>query len=432
VTDSSPRPAATDGVRDGGVFFPDSHLGRFRLAIRVAGLAAWVAVSILDAPTGDRPLASVLVAIAGAAVIVSGMLFRRRYWWVSAVGVAIFAVLGLVLTAIGPSWVGWAPVVFALFWSIIRLPGRLVVATSTVLLVAMVIVGWLALGPGAVVGQLATCMGVAVLAYSMRSARQRAADAERLLASERAAREATERASVLAERQRLAREIHDILAHTLSAQVVQLEGTRMLLRHGADTDAVLARVEQAQRLARDGLDETRRALDSLRGRSRPLAEALPALAADAGAGYASEGDPRDLGPEASLAIVRTVQEALTNVRKHARGAATTVRLRYAPDAATVEIVDAGGPVPSRAPLDPGAPDRSAGAGAPVPSGADGGVDGGSGGAAGPEPDGAASLAGTGGGYGLAGMRERAELLGGALWAGPLADGGFRVRLRIPA
>jgi signal transduction histidine kinase len=183
----------------------------------------------------------------------------------------------------------------------------------------------------------------------------------------------------------------------------------MLLRHGADTDAVLARVEQAQRMARDGLDETRRALDSLRGRSRPLAETLPALAADAGAGYASEGDPRDLGPEASLAIVRTVQEALTNVRKHARGAATTVRLRYAPDAATVEIVDAGGPGP-------------ADADGPGTDGAETG---------GPAQD-AASLAGSGGGYGLAGMRERAELLGGALWAGPLADGGFRVRLRIPA
>jgi signal transduction histidine kinase len=203
---------------------------------------------------------------------------------------------------------------------------------------------------------------------------------------------------VLAERQRLAREIHDILAHTLSAQVVQLEGTRMLLRRGADPEAVLARVEQAQRLARDGLDETRRALDSLRGRARPLAETLPALAADAGAGYTSEGVARDVGPEASLAIVRPVQEALTNVRKHASGAATTVRLRYAPDATTVEIVDTGC--------------REAGE---AVAAAVAGV-----------------LAGPGGGYGLAGMRERAELLGGELSAGPLADGGFRVRLCIPA
>ncbi|BCJ35273.1 two-component sensor histidine kinase [Actinocatenispora thailandica] len=378
------------GLRDGGVLLPGSPGSPARLAFRITALASWILLSVLGVPVAHRPLTTVLVAVAGAVVIVSATVLRRRHWWLSALGVQLFAAMGLVLTAIGPSWVGWAPVVFALFWSIIRLPARFAVFASATLTAGMIVVGWFALGPAAVVGQLGTCMGVAVLAYSMRTARQRATDAERLLASERAAREATERAGVLAERQRLAREIHDILAHTLSAQVVQLEGTRMLLRHGADTDAVLARVEQAQRLARDGLDETRRALDSLRGRSRPLTETLPALAADAGAGYTSEGDARDLGPEASLAIVRTVQEALTNVRKHARGAATTVRLRYAPDATTVEVVDGGGGVPA-----------------------------------------ADELAGTGGGYGLAGMRERAELLGGALTAGPLADGGFRVRLRIP-
>ncbi|BCJ30597.1 histidine kinase [Actinocatenispora sera] len=390
----------TDSGRyDDGVLLPGRPTSPARIAFRVAALASWILVSLLGVPAEHRPVTSVLVAVAGAVVIVTATVFRRRRWWLSVLGVELFAATGLALTAIGPSWVGWAPVVFALFWSVVRLPGRLALITAVALMVAMVAVGWFALGPAAVVGQLSTCMGVAVLAYSIRSARQRALDAERLLASERAAREATERAGVLAERQRLAREIHDILAHTLSAQVVQLEGTRMLLRHGADPDAVLARVEQAQRLARDGLDETRRALDSLRGRSRPLDETLPALAADAGAGYTSEGDSRDLGPEASLAIVRTVQEALTNVRKHARGAATTVRLRYGPDATTVEIVDAGGPGP---------------------------VD-----AGGAEPA-VVSLAGTGGGYGLAGMRERAELLGGALWAGPLADGGFRVRLRIPA
>ncbi|HEY3507308.1 MAG TPA: sensor histidine kinase [Actinocatenispora sp.] len=380
----------TDGVRGGGVFLPGDPGSPGRITFRLVALLSWVVIALVSAPVEHRPFATILVTVGGTAVIVSGFLLGRRYWWLSVAGVLVYAACGLALMGVAHSWLGWVPVIFGVFWSVVRLPSRFAVATTSGLVVAMVVVGWLAMGPGAVVGQLGTCMGVAVFGYSMRSARQRAADAERLLASERQAREATARAELLAERQRLAREIHDILAHTLSAQVVQLEGARMLLSRGADAPAVLTRVEQAQRLARDGLDETRRALDSLRGRARPLDEALPALATDAGAAYASEGDARDLGPEVSLAIVRTVQEALTNARKHAPGAAVTVRLRYADDATSVEIVD---------------------------TGARGEV---------------GDLATTGGGYGLAGMRERAELLGGALSADPLADGGFRVRLRIPA
>jgi signal transduction histidine kinase len=259
---------------------------------------------------------------------------------------------------------------------------------------AMTALGWIATGPGGAAGMFGGMCGAVVLGYSIRGARARAEQAERLLASERKARDATARAGVLAERQRLAREIHDILAHTLSAQVVQLEGARLLLRRHGDGAEVLARVEQAQRLARDGLSETRRALESLRGDVAPLPVALPRLAADGGAEYQVRGECRELGPEASLAFHRTVQEALTNVRKHAPGATARVTLTYLPDACEVEITDTG---------------RTGGA--------------------------PADLATAGAGYGLAGMRERAELLGGTFEAGPYpvgADGkGFRVWLRIP-
>ncbi|MFI6454602.1 LuxR C-terminal-related transcriptional regulator [Streptosporangium amethystogenes] len=85
--------------------------------------------------------------------------------------------------------------------------------------------------------------------------------------------------AVLAERARLAREVHDILAHSQSAQIVHLEGARLLLERG-DDPAALDRVERAVRLARTGLEETRRALDALRGEELPLAERLERLAVE--------------------------------------------------------------------------------------------------------------------------------------------------------
>jgi signal transduction histidine kinase len=237
------------------------------------------------------------------------------------------------------------------------------------------------------------CGAAAVLGMVLESSRSRAVAAERLLASEQAARESAAEAERYAERQRLAREIHDILAHTLSAQVVQLESARLLLQHGQSTDTVRQHIESAQRLARDGLEETRRAVQSLRGRARPLPEALRVLAADAGASYRQEGEVRPVPAQAALAIERTVQEALTNARKHAPGAAVTVTMRFGEDHDEVEV------------RDDGAADQDA------------------------------PLSDSGGGYGLAGMRERAELIGGDLTTGPIAAGsdgkGYRVWLTVP-
>lgn len=361
--------------------------GVVRAVGRSVGIVVWVVISLLSAPPAHRLVLGLLVGAGGAAVIATGFLRRRQL--IGLVGVVIFIVSGFVLMATAYRSLGWVPPIFGVFWAIARLPGRVPAWIAGTTLVGLVVVATWTLGPGAALGLVGSCMGAGVLAYSIRTARRRAADAERLLASERSAREATARAEVLAERQRLAREIHDILAHTLSAQVVQLEGARMLLIRRADPDVVLERVERAQRLARDGLAETRQALESLRGRTRPVDETVRGLAADSDARFRQEGSVRDLAPEVSVAVARTVQEALTNARKHAPGARITVALRYGDADCGVEIRDAGS------------------AGSPGP------------------------LATTGGGYGLAGMRERAELLGGTLLAGPCADGGFQVSLRLP-
>lgn len=198
---------------------------------------------------------------------------------------------------------------------------------------------------------------------------------------------------ILAERSHLAREIHDILAHSLSAQIVHLEGARMLLARDGDRVQALDRVERAQQLARAGLEETRRALATLRGESPPPDEALTELAEEfhvlTGRQCEVEvaGTPRELTPAAGLAVIRTGQEALTNVRKHAPGAQVHVRLAYEDDHVELDVSDTGGTEPA--------------------------------------------LEDMGSGYGLVGMRERAELIGGTLETGP--DGkGFRVSLRVPA
>jgi signal transduction histidine kinase len=211
------------------------------------------------------------------------------------------------------------------------------------------------------------------------------------------AQEATRRAeaanAVLAERSHLAREIHDILAHSLSAQIVHLEGARLLLSRDGDRVQALDRVERARNLARSGLEETRRALATLRGEVPEPKEALAELAEEF---YASTGrpcdvqvtgSPRELSPQAGLAVVRTAQEALTNVRKHAPGARARVTLRYLNDRVELEVTDSGG------------------------------------------TESVIELNGSG--YGLVGMRERAELIDGTLVTGP--DGkGFRVSLQVPA
>ncbi|HET6865597.1 MAG TPA: histidine kinase, partial [Solirubrobacteraceae bacterium] len=212
-----------------------------------------------------------------------------------------------------------------------------------------------------------------------------------------ASREAEARAAAAAERGRLSREMHDVLAHSLSALALQLETTRLLARsRGVDEDVTQA-VDRAHHLAASGLDEARRAIAAERGDELPGPERIGALAdafaEQSGLAVAVEvhGEPRALAPEARLAVYRTAQEALTNVRRHATAERVEVELNYLPDT-TVLVVE------------------------------DHAIDG-------TPPPVAVGL--TGGGYGLTGMRERAELLGGELLAAP-TNNGFRVELRLPA
>jgi signal transduction histidine kinase len=225
----------------------------------------------------------------------------------------------------------------------------------------------------------------------MRRLRLEQQRSEALLAEVVAGRNAHIRAAALDERAHLAREMHDVLAHTLSALSIQLEGARMLAEQRSSDPAVLAALERTGHLAREGLSEARRAVGSLRGEALPGPNLFPQVAQafeqDTGVSctLTVEGQPIDLGAEARLALYRIVQEALTNVRKHAEASAVAIRLHYRADGIELVVENDGRPRASSLP---------------------------------------------GGSYGLSGMRERAALLGGSLEAGPTAEG-YRVWLWIP-
>jgi signal transduction histidine kinase len=218
--------------------------------------------------------------------------------------------------------------------------------------------------------------------------------AEALLAQETAAGEARERAAALAERSRLARDLHDVLAHSLSVLAVQLEAARLTAITEAAGANLVGQITSAHKLTCIGVLNARRALAMLRDDEPGGPASLPGLVSETAAALGVpialeiDGVPRALDPEAGLMLYRVVQEALTNVAKHAgRGVRVTVRLAWVPGGVEVSIVDSGGD----------------GAGVGLPSG----------------------------GFGLTGMSERAALKGGRLRTGRSGDG-FAVRLWLPA
>jgi signal transduction histidine kinase len=228
-------------------------------------------------------------------------------------------------------------------------------------------------------------LGGLLLGRNRRGHRVQAEQSAALLAHAEQLREEQARVATLDERARIAREIHDVLAHSLGALGVQIQVARAVLTDQSDVTRAVDLLDQAHRMAIDGLTETRRAVHALRGETLPLPEGLAELSANhqrrngARVTFEVTGVPRPLSPDARLAIARTAQEALVNTAKHAPHQPVGVRLNYA-DADTSLMVT--NPV--------GECDH--------------------------DGDGA-GLATVNSGYGLAGMRERLLLLDGTLSAG---------------
>ncbi len=212
-----------------------------------------------------------------------------------------------------------------------------------------------------------------------------------------AAREKEKELTIAEERVRMARDLHDGLGHHLTALSIQLQAAEKLVR--ANPDLAAESVHNARGEVQAALKEVRQSVGALRESPvelHNLPQAIAALVAETGqrsglqGSFTQEGQPTELSPAAAMTLFRAVQEGLTNVQKHAAGARQiSVRLAYTEKGTRLVVENDG---------------RPAAGDSQSPSG----------------------------GFGLAGLRERAHLLGGSLECGPRAEGGFRIAISLPA
>jgi len=318
-------------------------------------------------------------------------------------GLVVMGAAGGALAGLSPNSPAVAVGCAAAFSAGVRLRTEASLAIVAETVAAFLIAG-LAVGATAatLLGYPFAYAGLWSVALTRREFMVRAEQAEHMLAETRRAREAETHAAALAERARIARDIHDVLAHSLAAVSVNLQAAEGLLTAEslpADNPELAKAVEcidRAGTLTREGLAAARRAILALREDTAPLPDQLASLAAQ----YQAAGDtainltvtglPRPLSEQVTNVAYRTAQEGLTNARKHAPGQPVTLGLGFEPGQVTVSVAN---PLP--------------------PAGHTG------------------PLAETGAGAGLTGLKERAALAGGTLEAGP-AGGAWRIDLTIPA
>jgi signal transduction histidine kinase len=251
----------------------------------------------------------------------------------------------------------------------------------------------------AVLGVTLVCALLAVVARFMRRARESEARMALVVAQLEDAREEQARSAAAAERARIAAELHDVLAHTLSGAAIQLQTARKFAQREEAGEGTRAAIDRAGELVGDGLMHAREAVGALKGDRLPgpgeLGELVERFRRDTHADVTLtvEGTPVRLNADAGLALYRGTQEALTNIARYAPGAATDVVLRYADGRASVSIEDRVAVIDGAPATDP-------------------------------------ALAEAGGGHGLAGLRMRIAEAGGAMHAGPTPTG-WRVDLEVP-
>jgi signal transduction histidine kinase len=285
----------------------------------------------------------------------------------------------------------------------VRLPAAPAAAVSGAITAALAVAVGLTEHPAVPSAITATlvCLLLAVIGQFIRRSRESQDRTELLMAQLQDAREAEAKAAALAERTRIAGELHDVLAHSLSALAIQLQGARKLAAREQVSDGLQATIERSAELTKAGLADARQAVGALRGDRLPTLDQLSALVEDfrrdtgADATLRIDGTSRALPAEASLALFRGAQEALTNISRYAPGAAASVIVSYQPGRTVVTVEDR-------------VRTQQAAAGKVK----------------------VALLAEAGGGHGLAAMAERAQRAGGTARAGPTADG-WLVELEVP-
>jgi signal transduction histidine kinase len=290
----------------------------------------------------------------------------------------------------------------------LRCKAWVVVTAGVVTVAGAAVINW----PTTIGGVLAAAIPVAagVIVRSRRGSREQLEIAERRHEGERA---------LLEERQRIARELHDVVAHHMSVIAIQAEAAPY--KTASPPKELVDSFAEIRASALSGLGELRRVLGVLRSDQpdvapQPGLDDLDSLLESARNGGVTvsasvSGTPRAIAEGVDLSAYRIVQEALSNAMRHAPGAEVQVKLYYGEAALVIEVRNNSGP--------PGA--RGTGA---LRNGAGTGPGGGTGPGDGAEP-------GPGGGHGIIGMRERAAMLGGHLTAGPAGNGGFLVTAALP-
>ncbi len=384
----------------------DQRLRRQRDTLRPLGVVVIAAVAIgaingHPAPAGHGEGLWVAVALVVFAVSLASAVrgsFVERPVVVQAAVIAAMGAAGVALVALQPRGATELAGGAAVWMAVTRLPLLLGVALGVATTLGLGLSQALRGGSAAVVAAaILLCVLLGLVAYFIKQARLSQDTTELLLAQLEDAREEQLRAAAVTERGRIASELHDVLAHSLSGAAIQLQGARKLAEREQASPPVRAAIERAGELVRDGLANARQAVGALHGDELPSVEQLASLVAtfrndtNTDATLRIEGSARPLPAEASLALYRGAQEALTNIARYAPGAITTVVLHYDSRYTSLTVEDR---------------------------------------LAAPKPD-ADGLKGVGGGNGLTGLRQRVERAGGHMQAGPI-ESGWRVELKVPA
>jgi signal transduction histidine kinase len=340
--------------------------------------------------------------------------WARRGLVAQAVVIGLIGSCGVVLAALqahGPA--GSLAAAMGVWIAAVRLPPAAATATATAITAALALAVGLTEQPAVQPAITATlfCLLLAVTGQFIRRGRESQDRTELLLAQLQDARDGEAAAAALAERSRIAGELHDVLAHSLSGLAIQLQGARKLAERESVSAGLCAAIDRSADLTKAGLADAQQAVGALRGDRLPALDRRPALdrlsalvedfRRDTGAAVILriDGPRRPMAAEASAALFRGAQEALTNIIRYAPGASVSVTVRYQEGRTLLAVQDHGC--------------RSDAGASP---------------AARPRP---LVLADAGGGHGLAAMRERAQRAGGTARAGPTADG-WLVELEVPA
>ncbi len=387
-----------------------ARVGEWRWLVTsvLTACAAWAVLAVMTGPhpfaRGQRLILVFLLCSAlillrrwplpvlGVAAVISGLSIAS-----GAASLAVVILLGLASYLVASSLPRRASIYAALATAAAlgAALGYHVLAGRTGQLAADSVLGFAPLAAGWFVGDSVATRRRYLAGLAEQAGRERAAEAERA------------RQEICEERVRIARELHDVVAHTLAVITVQAGvGRRLMAKRPEEAGLALDSIETIGRTAQD---ELRVVLGLLRDERIGPAALAPAprlvdvkelvhtvQVSGTPVQLRTSGVDRQLSPALELSIYRVVQEALTNVVKHAPGARATVDLTVSDQAVRIEVTDDGGP--ARPPGDVGCPDAAAGSGP---------------------------------GHGIVGMRERTGAFGGWLVAEPLAGQGFRVLAEIP-